>query len=539
MYEVDVLKAALSIILAAGEGAEPAAATDTFGVGSIVLVIAVVSILAWMAYLFVSSRRSRSTVKETPPPNRTPYMSDAELENVRTTKVLRAAVFAAATLALIIPAYAFNESNRQAEAADDLVDLALEQGEHWYTVFACASCHGADGGGGAAAYTEARSGVDTSWQVPSLNDVMYRFDREEITDIIVYGRAGTPMPASGLDGGGAMTVQEVDHVIDFLASIQLPQVDVVDKTDSTVSSAVNRIAGGDDATQGLIDLQQAAIDDVLLAPNQLAVAGGLGDETRALLGSPATCTEASAAAVLTTCDDPAPDTDRDGLSDAAEPGLTEIAATSLETLTELRGTIQVEQKVYEIAFDPASAYTNMDENDRPVADLDAATTMLAAIESDLLLVGVTADRQDQFLEQLDSGMDFLQTSANAQLWLVDVGEVATSMTDESGTAVSAGDAERAVGLFNGYCARCHTGGYSAGSTFEVGAGTGAWGPAIVDGRSIAQFPSIEDQVDFIIEGSKASEPYGVNGLGTGRMPGFGASLSRADIELIALYERTM
>ncbi len=534
-----MLNPALPIILAAGDEAEPAAATGSFGIGSIVLVIAVVSILAWMAYLFVSSRRSRSTVKETPPPNRTPYMSDPELENVRTTKVLRAAVFAAATLALIIPAYAFNESNRQAEAADDLVQLALEEGESWYTLFACASCHGADGGGGAAAYTEARSGVDTSWQVPSLNDVMYRFDREEITDVIVYGRAGTPMPASGLEGGGAMTIQEIDRVIDYLASIQLPQVDVVDKTDSTVSSAVNRIAGGADATQGLIDLQQAAIDDVLLAPDQLAMAGGLGDETRALLGSAATCTEASAAAVLTTCDDPAPDADRDGLSDAAEPRLTEIAATSLETLTELRGTIQVEQKVYEIAFDPAVAYTNVDGDGRPVADLDEAITMLAAIESDLLLIGVTAERQDLFLDELDSGMDFLETSAETQLWLVDVVEVASAMSDVSGTAVSAGDAERAVGLFNGYCARCHTGGYSAGSTFEVGAGTGAWGPAITNGRSITQFPSIEDQVDFIINGSSASQPYGVNGLGTGRMPGFGASLSKADIELIALYERTM
>lgn len=534
-----MLNAALSIIVAAGDEARLAAATGSFGVGSIVLVVAVVSILAWMAYLFVGSRRSRSTVNETPPPNRTPYMSDSELENVRTTKVLRAAVFAAATLALIIPAYAFNESNRQAEAVDDLVELALEEGEHWYTVFACASCHGADGGGGAAAYTEPRSGVDTSWQVPSLNDVMYRFDREEITDVIVYGRAGTPMPANGLDGGGAMTIQEVDQVIDYLASIQLPQVEVVDQADSTVSSAVNRIAGGADATQGLIDLQQAEIDDVLLAPDQLAVAGGLGDETKALLGSPATCTEASAAVVPTTCDDPAPDADRDGLSDAAEPRLTEIAATSLETLTELRGTIQVEQSVYEIAFDPASAYTNLDEDGRPVADLDEATSMLAAIESDLLLISVTAERQDQFVEKLDSGMDFLRASANAQVWLVDVDEVASSMSDESGTSVSAGDAERAVGLFNGYCARCHTGGYSAGSTFEVGAGTGAWGPAITNGRSITQFPSIEDQVGFIIEGSNAAQPYGVNGIGTGRMPGFGASLSRADIELIALYERTM
>ncbi len=88
-------------------------------------------------------------------------------------------------------------------------------------------------------------------------------------------------------------------------------------------------------------------------------------------------------------------------------------------------------------------------------------------------------------------------------------------------------------------ARCHTGGYSAGPSFEIGAGRGAWGPAITDGRSIAQFPSIEEQVDFIIAGTTASEPYGVNGLGTGRMPGFGASLSEADIELITLYERTM
>ena len=43
------------------------------------------------------------------------------------------------------------------------------------------------------------------------------------------------------------------------------------------------------------------------------VAGGLGDETRALLSSSSTCTEASAAAMLTTCDNPAPDADRDGL----------------------------------------------------------------------------------------------------------------------------------------------------------------------------------------------------------------------------------
>ena len=204
MYEVDALNAALSLFLAATDEAEPAASGGGFGIGAIVLVVVVASLLAWMAYLFLNSRRSRSTIDETPPPNQTPYMSDAELENVRTTKVLRAAVFAAATLALLIPAYAFNESNRQADAAEDLVELAIEEGEHWYNVFECSSCHGPNGGGGAVAFTEARSGVDVSWQVPSLNDVLYRFDREEIEDLIVYGRQGTPMPGSGLEGGGAM-----------------------------------------------------------------------------------------------------------------------------------------------------------------------------------------------------------------------------------------------------------------------------------------------------------------------------------------------
>jgi mono/diheme cytochrome c family protein len=534
-----VLTPMLPIVLASGEETEIAVTTGGYGVGSIVLLLAVVSLLAWMAYLFLNSRRSRSSVNETPAPNRTRYMSDDELENVRTTTVLRAAVFAAAVLAIIIPWYAFNEANRQADATDNVREVALEEGAHWYTLFGCSACHGPDGGGGAAAFTEPRSGVDTSWQAPSLNNVLFRFTRDEIRTIIEYGRQGTPMPANGLAGGGAMTLQEVDQVIDYLASLQLTQPEVVAATDATVTGALNRIDSGDVATQGLIDLQQAKIDDVLLAPDRLAVAGTFDEEIRDLLGGSATCTEESAAVVLTTCSNPATDADRDGLADSAEPRLTEIAALAHSTLTNLQGTKQVEQAVYEVAFDHANAYTNLDEQGRPVPDLDEAATLLEAIESDLLVIRVTADRQDQFLADLEAGMKFLQESAVNQAWEVDVADVASSMSGQAGAAVNATDAERAVGLFNGYCARCHTGGYSAGATFETGAGSGAWGPAITDGRSISQFPLLDDQVAFIIKGSNEAESYGVNGIGTGRMPGFGTSLSRADIELIALYERTM
>ena len=49
------MNAARTIVLASGEEAEAAAATDSFGIGAIVLVIVVVSLLAWMAYLLKSS----------------------------------------------------------------------------------------------------------------------------------------------------------------------------------------------------------------------------------------------------------------------------------------------------------------------------------------------------------------------------------------------------------------------------------------------------------------------------------------------------
>ncbi len=54
-----------------------------------------------------------------------------------------------------------------------------------------------------------------------------------------------------------------------------------------------------------------------------------------------------------------------------------------------------------------------------------------------------------------------------------------------------------------------------------------------------QFDVVEDHVKFIVTGTDIAAPYGVNGIGTGRMPGFGTSLSADDIRLIALYERTL
>lgn len=105
-------------------------------------------------------------------------------------------------------------------------------------------------------------------------------------------------------------------------------------------------------------------------------------------------------------------------------------------------------------------------------------------------------------------------------------------------------------LFNAYCARCHTEGWSWNKITKTGtespeeraarlglAGGGAFGPNLTNGVTLRQFPEPEDHLEFIRVGSDFEKPYGVRGIGSGRMPGFGAMLTDAQIEAIVEYER--
>lgn len=522
----------LAGLVVATESAEPVS-TGGVGLGALVLTLAVALLLAWMGYLYVNTRRRRAAAAEPAPPNLSPHVSDEELENTKLSNVLRAALFGSILMAVVMPWYAIGEPDRQAEAAETILEEDIEAGAHWYGVdgFQCVNCHGPDGGGGAAPYTEARSGVSTSWKVPSLNDVLYRYTEDEVRHWIVYGRAGTPMPANGLDGGGAMTVQEVDQVIEYLKSIQITQAEAFAKAEPATSLAIAAIEGGATATANLIAAQEAEIALVRDASRQLAIVGGFPDEVKDLFQAPGTCTDESAALVLTTCDDPAADADRDGLADAIEGQLTRIARESLETIV---GASAADQAVYGFSFEPLNAFTNNDPATMaPLPDLDAAELLLSSLETEVLLLDVTADREDAFLEDLEAGLEFLIAAAETELWKIDYARAA----DEMG--VSLDEAMEAAGLFTAFCSRCHTGGYSAGAPFEQGAGTGAWGPSLIGGRAVVQFPSLDDHVDFIIDGSTDSLRYGVNGLGSGRMPAFGLVLSEDQIRLIAMFERTL
>ena len=96
-----------------------------------------------------------------------------------------------------------------------------------------------------------------------------------------------------------------------------------------------------------------------------------------------------------------------------------------------------------------------------------------------------------------------------------------------------------MGLFNAYCARCHTAGYSAGVSYTQKIASGGLGPALRSGRANVQFKDREDMINFIINGSAIGKPYGVNGVGQGRMPGFGTALPESDVALIIDFLRGM
>ena len=128
----------------------------------------------------------------------------------------------------------------------------------------------------------------------------------------------------------------------------------------------------------------------------------------------------------------------------------------------------------------------------------------------------------------------LEEALEKQLWNVDFQEIADRTFE--------GDydlAVRSVGLFNAYCARCHTAGYSAGAAYTKKIASGGLGPALRSGRANIQFKAREDMVDFIINGSVNGKGYGVNGVGGGKMPGFGAVLPESDIGLVIDYLRGM
>ncbi len=206
-------------------------------------VAAVVVIVAVIAARILSVRR-QPTEKDAA--NLTPFYDDETLEDEHLTRVLRLALVFSTIVAVVLPLYWLLEPGRQSAEAKGFDERAIERGAVLYAndamegfdsakSLACANCHGVDGSGGAAKFvlTPDAQGdpnlnpVSENWVAPSLNDIFYRFTEDEstgwlqVSQILTYGRPGTPMPAWGVAGGGPKNTQAITDLVAYLRSIQI------------------------------------------------------------------------------------------------------------------------------------------------------------------------------------------------------------------------------------------------------------------------------------------------------------------------------
>jgi mono/diheme cytochrome c family protein len=201
-------------------------------VKSIGAVIAVITGIGFVWYVIANIRAGRDEVASEIElaPNRKPYFDDEGLEGPRLTRALSTGLVLLGVCAVGLPLYWLAEPSRQEGAIEMFDQTFISRGARLFAPtseggFNCAGCHGAEGVGGVAPFTitdaDAEFVATVSWQAPALNTVLLRYSKEELREILTYGRPGTPMPAWGAEGGGALTTQQIDELISYLGSIQL------------------------------------------------------------------------------------------------------------------------------------------------------------------------------------------------------------------------------------------------------------------------------------------------------------------------------
>jgi mono/diheme cytochrome c family protein len=180
--------------------------------------------------------------------NRGPGQTDEELEGPRLNLALWGAFALMIVVGLALPIYWLAEGGRQAGAIKDFQRTFEERGLVIYETKAqCVNCHGPAGVGGQASYIitdeDGEYVKQVNWNAPALNNVLWRFSEDEVKDILTYGRPGSPMAAWGVEGGGPLSDQQLDNVIDYLWSIQLTQEQMKSQVATALEARAPELAG--------------------------------------------------------------------------------------------------------------------------------------------------------------------------------------------------------------------------------------------------------------------------------------------------------
>ena len=215
------------------------AATAQRAVGFVILAIVVIGFVLWF---FANLRAGREEVGSEIElaANRKPYLSDEELEGKKLNAALFSALGLLAITAVVLPLYWLAEPGRQEGAVKVFDETFVRRGLDIYENGAqCVNCHGGAGVGGVANFiVNDQNGqfvAQVNWIAPALNNVLYRYDEDQVRYILNYGRPGTPMAAWGADGGGPLTTQQINNVIDYLWSVQVTQKDMRETVEKFVA----------------------------------------------------------------------------------------------------------------------------------------------------------------------------------------------------------------------------------------------------------------------------------------------------------------
>ena len=205
---------------------------------TIAVVIALTFVVGWIVYAVMNRSAGKAEIGSEIElaANRKAYYDDEELEGHRLQRMQLLGVLILATITIGLPAYWLNEPNRQSNTIEGQANRFISWGSGLFAPtaeggFNCAGCHGENGTGGIAEYTvtDSKTGEvkPVIWKAPAINTVFYKFDESEVRFILQYGRPFSPMSPWGIEGGGPLNAQQIDTLLAYLKSIQIPREDCI------------------------------------------------------------------------------------------------------------------------------------------------------------------------------------------------------------------------------------------------------------------------------------------------------------------------
>ncbi len=202
---------------------------------TIAVVAFIVIVLGFITYAAFNVRAGRAEVGSELElaPNRKEYYDDETLEGPRLERLQVLGVLMLVVVVVGLPLYWMLEPGRQAGAQEGWDRRFASWGSQLFAStadggFNCAGCHGGMAGvGGEAPFTvtDPQTGEVSAvnWKAPAVNTIFYKFDESEVEFILNYGRPFSPMSPWGTVGGGPMTSQQIETLIEYLKSIQIPR----------------------------------------------------------------------------------------------------------------------------------------------------------------------------------------------------------------------------------------------------------------------------------------------------------------------------